>query len=373
LQYYENGGGAAVWFYRLNSETGWVIAPGSEFTQSSATTQQLQALASAEATLAQEQDELEVLDLQEDVAQQNLLGAQQNLVAAQTAVTAMETAVSDAQTAITKTVEAIAAVQTAQTTVQEEVILQSPIEAPSNIVVTQLENGDVQVSWDPPSGIISPERYAISWSVGDSGWGIATGNAGDANALNTSIVLSASLFESTGGLDTTYQISVRSDNDSLAKYSSVVATQILIADPTPEPPTPPVEPPVEPPTPPVEPEEPPVEPEEPPVEPEEPPVEPSHLLNLKSHLSNLKSHLSNLKSHLSNLKSHLSNQKNLLSNQKNLLLNLKSHLSNLKSHLSNQKNLLHQNQNQHKKKLLILLWKMHSVMEKLQQQMLKKF
>jgi hypothetical protein len=149
LQYYENGGGAAVWFYRLNSATGWVIAPGSEFTQSSATTQQLQVLATAEATLAQEQDELEVLDLQEDVAQQNLLGAQQNLVVAQTAVTAMETAVSDAQTAITKTVEAIAAVQTAQTTVQEEVILQSPIEAPSNIVVTQLENGDVQVSWDP--------------------------------------------------------------------------------------------------------------------------------------------------------------------------------------------------------------------------------
>jgi hypothetical protein len=274
LWYYENGGGAGVWFYRYNNTTGYVIAPGSEFTQSSATTQQLQALATAEATLTQEQDELEVLDLQEDVAQQNLLGAQQNLVVAQAAVTAMETAVSDAQTAITKTVEAIAAVQTAQTTVQEEVILQSPIEAPSNIVVTQLENGDVQVSWDPPSGIISPERYAISWSVGDSGWGIATGNAGDANALNTSIVLSASLFESTGGLDTTYQISVRSDNDSLAKYSSVVATQILIADPTPEPPTPPVEPPVEPPTPPVEPEEPPVEPEEPPVEPEEPPVEP---------------------------------------------------------------------------------------------------
>jgi hypothetical protein len=130
----------------------------------------------------------------------------------------------------------------------------------------------------PPSGIISPERYAISWSVGDSGWGIATGNAGDANALNTSIVLSASLFESTGGLDNTYQISVRSDNDSLAKYSSVVAAQVFIEDLTPPPPPPPIpEPPVVDPDPipeppiPVEPpaEEPPAE--EPPAE--EPPAE----------------------------------------------------------------------------------------------------
>jgi len=276
LWYYENSGGAWVEFY-WNLGAGNVIVPGSAFTQSTATSQQLSALAAAEATLTQEQDELEILDLEEDDAQQDLSDAQADLADAEEAVEAMETAVADAQIAITKTVEAIAAVQTAQTTVQEEVILQSPIGAPSNIVVTQLENGDVQVSWDAPTGIISPERYAISWSVGDSGWGIATGNAGDANALNTSIILSASLFESTGGLDATYQISVRSDNDSLAKYSEVVATQVLIVDPTPEPPTPPVEPPtppVEPPTPPVEPEEPPVEPEEPPVEPEEPPVEP---------------------------------------------------------------------------------------------------
>jgi hypothetical protein len=157
----------------------------------------------------------------------------------------METAVTLAQTAITETVEAIAAVQTAQTVVAQEVILQSPIGAPSNIVVTQLSNGDVQVSWDPPTGVITPERYAISWSIGGSGWGVATGNAGDANALNTSIVLSAALFESTGGLDNTYQISVRSDNDSLAKYSDIVATQVFVDDLTPPPPPPPP-PPVEP-------------------------------------------------------------------------------------------------------------------------------
>ena len=128
LWYYENGGGAWVQFF-WNLGQGNVIVPGSAFTQSSATLQQLSDLATAEATLTQEQDELEVLDLQEDVAQQNLLGAQQNLVAAQDAVTAMETAVINAQTAITETVEAIAAVQTAQVTVQQEVILQSPIGA----------------------------------------------------------------------------------------------------------------------------------------------------------------------------------------------------------------------------------------------------
>jgi hypothetical protein len=275
----------------------WEVIPGSEFTQSSATTQQLQTLATAEANVETEQDELEFLEAEEDAAADNLADAQADLQDAEDAVEAMETAVVLAQTAITETVEAIQAVQTAQTVVAQEVILQSPIAPPTNIVVTQLSNGDVQVSWDPPPpGVISPERYAISWSTGSSGWGVATGNAGDANALNTSIVLSASLFESTGGLDTTYQISVRSDNDSLAKYSDIVATQVFVDDLTPPPPPPPpvepepepepepeqppvepeppVEPPVEPEEPPVEPEEPPVEPEEPPVEPEEPPVEP---------------------------------------------------------------------------------------------------
>jgi hypothetical protein len=193
MWYYENGGGAWVALYRY-TDTGWQIIPGSEFSQSSATTQQLQTLATAEANVETEQNELEFLEAEEDAAQQNLLGAQADLQDAEDAVDAMETAVTLAQTAITETVQAIAAVQTAQTVVQQEVILQSPIEAPTNIVVTQLESGDVQVSWDPPTGIISPERYAISWSVGNSGWGVATGNAGDANALNTSIVLSASLF-----------------------------------------------------------------------------------------------------------------------------------------------------------------------------------
>ena len=270
LWYYENGGGAWVALMRYTDNGTWEVIPGSEFSQSSATTQQLQTLATAEANVETEQDELEFLESEEDAAADNLADAQADLQDAEDAVEAMDTAVTLAQTAITETVEAIQAVQTAQTVVAQEVILQSPIAPPTNIVVTQLSNGDIQVSWDPPPpGVISPERYAISWSTGSSGWGVATGNPGDANALNTSIVLSASLFESTGGLDTTYQISVRSDNDSLAKYSDIVATQVFVDDLTPPPPPPP---PVEP-----EPEQPPVEPEppvEPPVEPEEPPVEP---------------------------------------------------------------------------------------------------
>jgi len=51
LWYYENGGGAAVWFYRHNPQTGWAIAPGSEFTQSSATPEQQAALDTAQAQL----------------------------------------------------------------------------------------------------------------------------------------------------------------------------------------------------------------------------------------------------------------------------------------------------------------------------------
>lgn len=149
-----------------------------------------------------------------------------------------------------------------------------------DVVVTQLSDGNVQVTWTAPTGSnIDVERYAVSWSTSSAGWGVATGNAGDANALNTTIVLPASLFESTGGLDTSYNFSVRADNDSLAVYSSTYQTDpVLVVDPTPTPPpAPPVDPTPQPPIPdpePVTPEEPPL-PVDPPVTPEpEVPVEP---------------------------------------------------------------------------------------------------
>ena len=149
---------------------------GSEFTQSAATTQQLQTLATATAVLNEEQNELEVLDVAEDVAAQEVATAQTNLTIANTAVQAMDTAITLAQTAIEETIQAINAVQTAQTVVAQEVINQTPIYAPTNIAVAQLSNGDVQVTWTAPIGGTTPERYAISLSVKGSGWGVASGN-----------------------------------------------------------------------------------------------------------------------------------------------------------------------------------------------------
>ena len=282
MWYYENSGGASVSLLRY-TDSGWVVVPASEFSTSSATPQQIQQLSTAITNLEIAQDTLEVLELAEDVAAQEVVEAQSNLAAAHTAVVAMTDAINLAQEAVTETIQAVSAVQTAQTVVTQELINQTPINSPTNISVVQLQNGDVQVSWEAPTGLVAPERYAISWSVDGQGWGVATGNAGDENALTTSIVLSASLFESTGGLDKTYEITVRSDNDSLAKYSEQVVTQLLILDPTPAPPPPPPAPEPQPepqPEPPVVTPEPEPEPEPPVVipdpEPEpEPPVDPA--------------------------------------------------------------------------------------------------
>lgn len=118
--------------------------------------------------------------------------------------------------------------------------------APTNVTVTQLASGDIQISWTPsPDSTLTPERYAVSWSTGTSGWGVATGNAGDANALNTSITLSPDLFESTGGW-TNYNFTVRADLDSASVYSAPSASVSLdVVDPTPvvvPTPTPPTSP-----------------------------------------------------------------------------------------------------------------------------------
>ena len=109
--------------------------------------------------------------------------------------------------------------------------------APTNVSVTNTESG-VLVDWsasNDDSGV-SPERYAITWSNGTSGWGVATGNVGDANALNTQILLNYSLFESTGGLNTEYTFTVRADNDTYGIYSQSSQSVTLVID-TPEVPT----------------------------------------------------------------------------------------------------------------------------------------
>ena len=228
MWYYENGGGAAVSLQR-STGTEWQAIPSSEFSTISATPQQLQTLATAQINLSAAQSTLNTLNSSLQTAQQQLTQATSNLQTAQnnlnSSISAIPNAVSNMNTKVAD----------AQTAVETAIIDQTPINSPTNISVIQLYNGDVEVSWDAPTGLILPERYAISWAIGDGGWGIATGNAGDENALNTSIVIPASLFETTGGLDNIYQISVRSDNDSLAKYSNIVSTQIFVVDPTPPP------------------------------------------------------------------------------------------------------------------------------------------
>ena len=99
---------------------------------------------------------------------------------------------------------------------------------PTNVSVSAQEDG-LLVSWDAATDDtgVSPERYAISWSTGNSGWGVATGNVGDENALNTQILLGYSLFESTGGMDAEYSFTVRADNDTNAIYSQPSAPVVL--------------------------------------------------------------------------------------------------------------------------------------------------
>ena len=104
---------------------------------------------------------------------------------------------------------------------------------PMNLTVT--DNGtSITLDWDVPNtGYIPVERYAISWSIPPAaGWGISTGNVGDANALDTEITIPYSSFENSGGLNETYTIDVRSDNDTYGYYSGWSnQVQILIGEP----------------------------------------------------------------------------------------------------------------------------------------------
>jgi len=92
---------------------------------------------------------------------------------------------------------------------------------PRNLTVTDTDTATV-LSWEAPNtGNTQPERYAISFSADGGGWGIATGNVGDANALNTTITINHSLLESLKPSGTTWTFSIRSDNDTLSLYSEI--------------------------------------------------------------------------------------------------------------------------------------------------------
>lgn len=109
------------------------------------------------------------------------------------------------------------------------------ISAPSNLTATDTGTG-ILLDWDAPvGGGYLVERYAISWSGSLGGGGIATGNVGDATALNTSIELSYSLIYSFGEAGETFPFHIRSDNDTFGKYSAnsnVVSIQVGVSTST---------------------------------------------------------------------------------------------------------------------------------------------
>ena len=94
------------------------------------------------------------------------------------------------------------------------------IGAPRNLMVVDGATATT-LTWEAPdTGNTQPERYAIGLNTeGQNGWGIATGNVGDANALNTTIVIDHSLLESLMPSGTVWSFHIRSDNDTFALYS----------------------------------------------------------------------------------------------------------------------------------------------------------
>jgi hypothetical protein len=105
------------------------------------------------------------------------------------------------------------------------------LNAPTNVTATQLQNGSVELNWDAPTPTnTSVERYAITWSTDNfvTGWSVAS--------TTNSVTIPRESFQTTGGLDKTYQFRIRSDNDTLAVYSSFSETaSTVVASPPPTP------------------------------------------------------------------------------------------------------------------------------------------
>jgi hypothetical protein len=112
------------------------------------------------------------------------------------------------------------------------------IGAPRNLTISSGETSTV-LSWEPPNtGNTQPERYAIGLNTeGQNGWGIATGNVGGPNSLNTTITIEHSLLDGLMPAGTIWSFHIRSDNDTFALYSenSNVVTGSTYVAPAPEP------------------------------------------------------------------------------------------------------------------------------------------
>ena len=113
MWYYENGGGANVSLMRYTG-SGWEVIPESEFSTTTATPQQLQALATARTNLNVAQDALTILEADLTTAEEDLIEAEDNLEDAQnnldslllqvgTAISIMENKVSYANTTVSQT------------------------------------------------------------------------------------------------------------------------------------------------------------------------------------------------------------------------------------------------------------------------------
>jgi len=113
---------------------------------------------------------------------------------------------------------------------------------PRNLTISSNETSTVLVWEAPDTGNTQPERYAISFNcTGCNGWGIATGNVGGPNSLNTTITIDHSLLNGLMPAGTVWSFHIRSDNDTFALYSanSNVVTGSTYVAPAPEPsPTP---------------------------------------------------------------------------------------------------------------------------------------
>ena len=113
---------------------------------------------------------------------------------------------------------------------------------PRNLVLTDSGTAIVLAWQAPDTGNTQPERYAISFNCsGCNGWGIATGNVGGPNSLNTTITIDHSLLDGLMPAGTVWSFHIRSDNDTFSLYSanSNVVTGSTYVAPAPEPtPTP---------------------------------------------------------------------------------------------------------------------------------------
>jgi hypothetical protein len=83
MWYYENGGGAAVHLLRYSDNLGWAVIPGSEFSTSTASPQQLQALVTAQNNLNIAQGALDILEADLTTAEEDLIQAEEDLQDAQ--------------------------------------------------------------------------------------------------------------------------------------------------------------------------------------------------------------------------------------------------------------------------------------------------